>query len=81
MTWNYRVIRIKDEDQEGGYRYEFAEVFYKDDGSLMGYADPFTFSETLEGLQQLADQLLVAAAQPVIDESEFGDLEDVEVEL
>lgn len=81
MTWNYRVVRVKDEDQDGGYRYEFYEVFYNDDGSLMGYADPFTFSETVEGLQELANNLLEATAKPFIDESEFGDLEDVEVDL
>ena len=76
MKWNHRVIRIKDDDQEGGYRYEFAEVLYKDDGSLMGYADAFMFSETLDGLQELADRLAEATTKPVIDREEFGPLED-----
>jgi hypothetical protein len=71
MKWNHRVIRFKDDDQEGGYRYEFAEVFYKDDGSLMGYANAFMFSETLDGLQELTDRLTEATTKPVLDEGEF----------
>ena len=81
MTWNFRVVRFKDEDQEGGYRHEFVEVFYNEDGSLMGYSDPYLYSETLEGMQELAARLSDAAANPVIDEEEFGELHDFEVEL
>ncbi len=71
MTWNHRVIRIKDDDQEGGYRYEFKEVYYHDDGTLMAYGDPFLWSEDLEGMQELAERLLKATTQPVLDENEF----------
>lgn len=81
MKWNHRIIRIKDDDQSGGYRYEFKEVFYNDDGGLMGYADPFMWSEDVAGMQELVDRLTEATTKPAIDESEFGDLEDVEVEL
>ena len=76
MKWNHRIVRFKDDDVEGGYRYEFAEVFYKEDGSLMGYADPFLWSETLDGLQELTDRLTEATTKPVIDREEFGPLED-----
>jgi len=71
MKWNHRIVRFKDDDVEGGYRYEFAEVFYKEDGSLLGYADPFLWSEDLEGMQELAERLLKATTQPVLYESEF----------
>lgn len=81
MTWNFRVVRFKDEDQEGGYRHEFVEVFYNEDGSLMGYSDPYLYSETVEGMQELAARLSDAAANRVIDEEEFGELHDFEVEL
>jgi hypothetical protein len=74
MTWNHRVIRFKDDDVEGGYRYELKEVFYRD-GTPTGYADPYMWSEGIDGLQELVDQLLRAVTQPALDESDFGDLE------
>lgn len=69
MTWNHRVIRFKDEC--GEVFLKFAEVFYDDDGTLMGYHDPFMWSEGLEGMQELAERLLKATTQPVLDEGEF----------
>ena len=69
MYWNHRVIRFKDET--GDVLHKFAEVFYEDDGSLMGYHDPFMWSEDVDGMQELADHLLKASAQPVLDESDF----------
>ena len=75
MNWNHRVIRFKDET--GEVFHKFAEVFYNDDGTLIGYHDPFMWSETPEGIQELADRLLMATAKPVLDESEFSDFEEV----
>ena len=69
MHWNHRVIRFKDET--GEVFHKFAEVFYNDDGTLMGYHDPFMWSEDANGMQELADRLLKASAQPVLDESDF----------
>lgn len=69
MNWNHRVIRFKDET--GEVFHKFAEVFYNDDGTLMGYHDPFMWSEEVNGMQELADRLLKASAQPVLDESDF----------
>lgn len=69
MFWNHRVIRFKDES--GDVFHKFAEVFYNDDGSLMGYHDPFMWSEDVDGMQELADRLLKATALPVLDESDF----------
>ena len=69
MYWNHRVIRFKDET--GEVFHKFSEVFYNDDGTLMGYHDPFMWSEDVNGMQELADRLLKASAQPVLDESDF----------
>ena len=69
MNWNHRVIRFKDET--GEVFHKFAEVFYNDDGTLIGYHDPFMWSETPEGIQELADHLLKATAQPVLTASDF----------
>ena len=69
MNWNHRVIRFKDET--GEVFHKFPEVFYNDDGTLMGYHDPFMWSAYVNGMQELADRLLKASAQPVLDESDF----------
>ena len=69
MHWNHRVIRFK--DVTGEVFHKFAEVFYNDDGTLIGYHDPFMWSEDIAGMQELADRLLKATAQPVLDESDF----------
>jgi hypothetical protein len=72
MYWNHRVIRFKDES--GDVFHKFAEVFYEDDGTLMGYHDPFMWSEDIAGMQELADHLLKATAQPVLEESDFEEV-------
>ena len=42
-----------------------------DDGKLMGYHDPFMWSEDISGMQKLAERLLKATTQPALDESDF----------
>ena len=71
MNWNHRVIRFKDENVDGGYRHEFKEVFYNDKGEKTGYSDVFMWSEDIEGMQELAERLLKATTQPVLEESDF----------
>lgn len=71
MNWNHRVIRFKDENIDGGYRHEFKEVFYDDNGNKKGYSNAFLWSEDVFGLQELAERLLIATAKKPIDESEF----------
>lgn len=73
MNWNHRVVRFKDET--GEVFHKFAEVFYNDDGTLIGYHEPFMWSEDIAGMQELADRLLKATAQPVLDESDFKEEE------
>ncbi len=76
MVWNHRVMRFT-EPESGDVFYKFVEVFHENDGTLIGYHDPFMWSETPEGIQELADRLLMATAKPVLDESEFSDFEEV----
>jgi hypothetical protein len=73
MYWNHRVIRFVEKDT-GDVFHKFAEVFYEDDGTLMGYHDPFMWSEDIAGMQELADHLLKATAQPVLEESDFEEV-------
>ena len=70
MYWNHRVIRFT-EPETGDTFLKFAEVFYEDDGKLMGYHDPFMWSEDIEGMQELAEQLLRATTLRVLNESDF----------
>ena len=74
MNWNHRMVRFKDPD--GGYRYEFKEVYYHDDGTPMAYGDPFLWSEDIAGMQELADRLSEAAARSPIAEEAFGESYD-----
>jgi hypothetical protein len=76
VTWNHRLVRFKNPD--GGYRYEFKEVYYHDDGTLMAYGDPFLWGESIAEVQELADQLVVAAAKPSVYEEDFGERNEVE---
>ena len=69
MNWNHRLIRFKEPESDDVF-YKFAEVFYED-GKLTGYHDPFMWSETIEGMQGLAERLLKATTQPALDESDF----------
>ena len=76
MEWNHRVVRFKDEDIKGGYRHEFKEVFYNDDGELTGYTDVFMWGEDVAEMQELGDRLLKASALPVLDESDFPSFDE-----
>ena len=62
-TWNHRIVRTT---EDGEVIYQFAEAHYLD-GKLIAYSNPFMMSETLEGLQELHDQLGRALTHPVID--------------
>ena len=73
MNWNHRVVRFKDENVEGGYRHEFKEVFYDDQGKVTGYSNAFLWSEDAFGMQELAERLLIATTKKPIDESDFPD--------
>ena len=70
MNWNHRLIRFKEPGSDDVF-YKFAEVFYEDDGKLRGYHDPFMWSETVEGMQELAERLLKATTQPALDEFDW----------
>lgn len=70
MYWNHRLIRFTETGDTEAF-HKFAEVYYNDDGTLMGYSDPFMLSETVEGMQGLAERLLKATTLPVLDESDF----------
>ena len=70
MTWNYRVVRFKAEDETGEY-YEVKEVFYDVGGKPVGYSNATCGADTYDGLFKVMGMMQSAHAKPVIDESEF----------
>jgi hypothetical protein len=70
MSWNYRVVRFKDEESQETY-YELKEVFYNRDGSLMGYSDATVSGESFDEVIKVLDMMKEDAHKAVIDEAEF----------
>lgn len=68
MHWNHRIVRVKDNDEE---RLMFAEVYYNDDGSLMGYGECFMYGDDMGELRQLVNRLGNAINQPVLNDTDF----------
>jgi hypothetical protein len=51
MSWNYRVV-IRDAGRDAGLTYSLVEVYYDDDGEIIGWFSPGEASgETLEELR------------------------------
>lgn len=70
MSWNYRVVKFKGENEEDTY-YEIKEVFYDNLGKPVGYSDANCGADTYEGLFKCMSMMQAAHAKPVLDEAEF----------
>jgi hypothetical protein len=70
MTWEFRFVNMP--STNGGEDWiELREVYYNDDGSLMGHGNPCVGSETAEGAVQLAKWWVGAAELPILHEKDF----------
>jgi hypothetical protein len=69
FTWNHRVIRHV--DPWGDVYYTFAEVHYDENDKPKAYTNVCMVGDDLAEMQQIADRLLIATAQPVLEESIF----------
>ena len=69
MTWNHRVLRHV--DAWGDVYYTFAEVHYDENGKPETYTTVCMVGDDIAEMQQIADRLLTATAQPVLDEKDF----------
>jgi hypothetical protein len=85
MHWNYRVLKFEEIFHEGQsiqreQWYEIVEVYYDDEGKPMMYGRRTLSAETLDGLQEEADRMLMAVSKPVLDatlfDEENSDIED-----
>jgi hypothetical protein len=74
FTWNHRMVRDLDEDPD---LIMLQEVCYNSKGEPYGFSDAFMCSETVEGMQELAQRIAKAAAQPVlVYPTDFGKGDD-----
>lgn len=69
MSWNYRVVEFDDID-EGKYL-EIREVYYHDDGSLMGHCEATVGGSSIEELISVLDAMKSDAHRSIIKEEEF----------
>jgi hypothetical protein len=69
MTWNHRVLRHI--DAWGDEYYTFAEVFYDDDDKPEGYSTVCMVGDNIDEIRQIANRLLKAADQPVLEATIF----------
>ena len=70
MHWNYRLIDMS-HNNAGEPWLELHEVFYEDDGSLMGYSPVSTSSESVESLKQTLEWMMQATKEPVLRVTDF----------
>lgn len=74
--WNNRVVR---EIECGEPVYVLAEVYYDNDEPF-GYRPAVLVSDSVEGMQEIADRLLKAVSQPVLEASDMHDVDNINLE-
>ena len=70
MSWNYRVVKFKGQDEEPDY-YEIREVYYHRDGTLMGHCEATVAGDSLPEIIRVLDMMKQDAHRSVIREEEF----------
>ena len=73
MSWNYRLMGLPD-GPEGETIYAFHEVYYHENGRLLGYIaeNSAPFGETLEELTTSLDRMKEAMAKPMLTPADFA---------
>lgn len=74
--WNNRIVR---EFELGEPVYVLAEVYYDNDEPF-GYRPAVLVSDSVEGMQEIADRLLKAVSQPVLEASDMHDVDNINLE-
>jgi hypothetical protein len=69
MTWNYRIMRYRDEHPEFGHSFGIHEVYYGDDGSVENWTeDAITLvGPDLDDLEWQLRAMLEAFQKPVLE--------------
>lgn len=66
MNWNFRFVRICNEDNEEYI--ELREVFYDESGKPMGHGAAFVMCDDQNGLPELMNRILLASKRPILDD-------------
>jgi hypothetical protein len=72
MQWEFRFVNMPSENG-GEDWFALREVYYNDDGTLMGHAEPCVGSETQVGTVELVDWWVSAIKLPALHEDDFKD--------
>ncbi len=70
MHWNYRLIDLSHENGNEPW-VQIHEVFYEDDGSLMGYTPATIGSEDAQELATTLEWMSMALDKPVLKVTDF----------
>lgn len=70
MNWNYRLIDLSHLNGNEPW-VTVHEVYYKDDGSLIGYAEASLGSEDVAGMRTVLERMALALDKPVLKVSDF----------
>lgn len=71
MSWNYRIVKDKDEDLKEEY-YALSEVYYSKDGRVMGVTSPIFTASSLEELKSTLFLMGEAFEKKVLDKTDHG---------
>lgn len=72
-TWNYRVMKFVDEDEEPYH--QIHEVYYDKEGHPNGYTEnavSVLSTEGIDGLSWVLEKMAEALTKPILEESDFA---------
>ncbi len=71
MHWNYRLVNTPSENG-GDDWFELKEVYYNDDGTLMGFADACIGGDTLDEARHTFNKYIFeGVGKPALHEDDF----------
>jgi hypothetical protein len=76
MTWNHRVFEVKHPHET---YFEFREVYYDEQGNVIGYTQEGTspMGEDMDALRRDMGRMLLALDKPVLKDEDFPQFKDV----
>lgn len=70
MHWNYRLIDLSHENGDEPW-VQLHEVFYEDDGTLMGYTPVSMGAESVTEMRTTLEWMALALDKPVLKVTDF----------
>jgi hypothetical protein len=80
-TWNHRFISFEDTFLNDGSTYiRLCEVYYDDNETPIAYSEPSLHFDDLDGVQNFVDRIAKAASQPILNESDFSEDQNLDLD-